>query len=169
LPKEVSFLRGVKMDEKTGECQPAITAETLMTTKVHCVTAEMKVSEAIGLLLTHRIRGAPVVDTLRKVISEITEADLLKLATKGLNKTVGTCLESLPSFADLDTLKRTAPFAHLYREFLTKEINRIIIVDDSARLQGIVSRSDILRVLYRPKTEPAVAAVAAKPEKKKTA
>ena len=138
------------MDEKPNELQPQVTAETLMTSKVHSVTTEMKISDAIGILLKNRIHGAPVVDSLKRVISEINEGDLLKLAPKGLNKTVGNHLESLPSFAQLDTAKRTAPFAHLYREFLTKEINRIIIVDDNKQLQGLVSRSDILKILYRP-------------------
>ncbi len=121
-----------------------------MTTKIHSITTEMKISEAIGLLLTNRIRGAPVVDSLKKVISEISEGDLLRLAPRGLNKTIGSCLDSLPSFEKLDTAKRSAPFAQLYREFLNKDIYRIIIVDDSRQLQGLVSRSDILRVLYRP-------------------
>lgn len=138
------------MDDKMTAPSAAITAETLMTVKIHCVTPEMKISEAIGLLLTHRIHGAPVVDSLKKVISEINEADLLKLATKGLNRTVGACLESLPTLKQLDTFKRHTPFAQIYREFLTKDLNRIFIIDDIDRLQGLISRSDILRVLYRP-------------------
>ncbi len=142
------------MDEKHNELQPAVTAESLMTNKVHSITTEMKISEAIGLLLKNRIHGAPVVDSLKRVISEINEGDLLKLAPKGLSKSVGSYLETLPTFAQLDTAKRSAPFAYLYREFLTKEIDRIIIVDDNKQLQGLVSRSDILRILYRPVTEP---------------
>ena len=149
MSKQHSLDRGVfQMDDKFVSLPAAITAETLMTTKVHCVTPEMKVSEAIGLLLSHRIHGAPVVDSLKKVISEINESDLLKLATKGLNRTIGACLESLPKFQQLDIFKRQAPFAQIYREFLTKDFNRIIIVDDIDRLQGLISRSDILRVLY---------------------
>ena len=89
-------------------------------------------------------------DSLKKVISEISEGDLLRLAPKGLSKTIGACLDTLPSFEKLDTAKRSAPFAQLYREFLSKDIYRIIIVDDNGQLQGLVSRSDILRVLYRP-------------------
>lgn len=114
----------------------------------------MTISRAIGILLSHRIRGAPVVDTLNKVISEVTESDLMKLAaTKGLNKTIATCLDSLPTFESLVTCKKITPFSALYREFLTKPIQRIVIVDNNGRLQGSVSRSDILRLLYKPNKE----------------
>jgi CBS domain-containing protein len=143
-----------KMTETPGGAQPQIIAETIMTAKVHCITPEMTISQAIGVLLSHRIRGAPVVDTLTKVISEITEADLMKLAaTKGLNKTIATCLDSLPTFDSLITFKRTTPFSTLYREFLTHPVHRIVIVDNNGRLQGLISRSDILRLLYRPNEE----------------
>ena len=150
LKSKSNSFGGNRLDTKTNDSQQAITAETLMTIKVHCITTEMKISDAIGLLLTHRIHGAPVVDSLKKVISEISEGDLLRLAPKGLNKTIGACLDSLPTFAKLETVKRGAPFAQLYREFLSKDIYRIIVVDDNGQLQGLVSRSDILRVLYRP-------------------
>lgn len=143
------------MSEHPTASQPVINAENIMTVKIHCITPEMTISQAIGVLLSHRIRGAPVVDTLTKVISEVTEADLMKLAaTKGLTKTIGTCLDSLPTFESLITWKRTTPFSTLYREFLSHPIHRIIIVDNNGRLQGLISRSDILRILYKPKEEP---------------
>lgn len=142
------------MSEKLGESQPSLTAENLMTTKIQCVTTEMTISDCIGMMLTHRIRGAPVVDTSKRVISEITEADLLKLAaTKGLTKTVGNCLSSLPTLRQMKTLKKNASFSQIYKEFLGQPVNRIIIIDDTEKLQGIVSRSDILRILFRPKEE----------------
>lgn len=142
------------MNENSTSAQPSINAETIMTVKIHCITPEMTISQAIGILLSHRIRGAPVVDTLKKVISEITEADLMKLAaTKGLSKTIAMCLDALPTFESLVTCKKTTPFSDLYREFLTKPIQRIVIVDNNGRLQGSVSRSDILRLLYKPNEE----------------
>src|SRR3989344_8743277 len=119
-PKRVKQTKAkwrLKMNENHTGTQPSILAETIMTKKIHCITPEMTISQAIGVLLTHRIRGAPVVDTLTKVISEITEADLMKLAaTKGLNKTIATCLDTLPTFDSLVTLNKTTPFSALYRE-----------------------------------------------------
>jgi CBS-domain-containing membrane protein len=147
-------MKGTDVSEKINESHHQVTADTLMTTKVYSVTSEMTISQAIGLLLIHRVRGAPVVDTLTKVMSVITEADLMKLAvSKGLSKTVGSCLEDLPKFENLVTAKKTAPFSTLYREFLTNSVQRIIVVDDTRRLLGLVCRSDILKLLYSPKNE----------------
>lgn len=85
-------------------------------------------------------------------------------ATKGLTSTIGTILKDLPQTKKLITIKRDAPFAELYRKLIGSPVHRIIVVDDNGRLQGLVSRSTVLKVLYGPDEEKASV-----PEKKRTA
>lgn len=128
---------------------PNLTVESLMITDVKCITVDMTVRDAIGLLLKNKISGSPVLDSVKKVISIVSQGDLMKLAaTKGLTSTIGTNLQTLPKTDKLITLKRDVPFAEVYRKFLSTPVHRIIIVDDNGRLQGLVSRSTVLRVLY---------------------
>lgn len=130
---------------------PKIKAEDIMTADVQCITLEMTIHDSIKLLLDHSIRGAPVVDATQKVISVITEGDLLRLASSfGLSKSVGQCLLDLVHVDELITSKREASFAEVYKKFLQTSVYRIIIVDDAGKIQGLVSRSNVLKILYGP-------------------
>jgi predicted transcriptional regulator len=151
--KNVSCAKETCLESKA---HVSVTVESIMTTKVHCVRVDMTVQEAIGLLLSHRIHGAPVVDTVMKVLTVITEGDLLRLAAKkGLTKTIGQCLDSLPETDDVVTLKKSASFTDLYKTFLNGVAARVIITDDTGRIQGVVSQIDVLKLLYGPKSEAA--------------
>jgi CBS-domain-containing membrane protein len=127
---------------------PAILVEQIMTSDVHCVLTDMTVRDAIQLLLQHRIAGAPVIDSNKKVMSVVSEGNLLKLAsTVGMSKTIYQCLIKLTKTDKLITLQKKDTFMSVYRKFLTTQVHRIIVVDDRGRLEGIVSRSDVLRII----------------------
>jgi CBS domain-containing protein len=127
---------------------PILTVAEIMTTVIHTVNPEMTVREAIALLLEHKISGAPVCDSGRKVMSVVSEGDLLKLAAGvGMEKTIFQCMSKLKKTAELLTVGEKDSFAALYKLFLTHSVHRIIVVDQMGRLDGLVSRSNILRVL----------------------
>ena len=130
---------------------PHISVESMMTAKVQKIVPTMTVRDAIKVLITYKISGAPVVDDFGKVLSVVSEGVLLKLAaSQGLDKTINLCLKSLPRADQLITLKKTSTFAEAYSIFLARSVHRIIIVDGNGKLQGILSRSNILRVLSSP-------------------
>ena len=119
-----------------------------MTANVQCVTLDMTVKQAITVLTTNKISGAPVVDNSQKVISVISEGSLLKLAAaKFLDKSIASCLSHLPKTESIISLSSSSTFIEAYRLFLTNPVHRIIIADSNGRLQGIVSRSNVLRIL----------------------
>ena len=130
--------------------------EAFMTVDVFTVSLEMTVRAATQLMTEKHISGAPVVDTMGKVITVISEGDLLKLSAAGmLEKPVATCLSKLVKTDKLITLTRGADFKDAYKLFLANSVHRIIIIDGSGKLQGIVSRSNILRLLVEGKKEEA--------------
>lgn len=156
------------MSEKT-KAKSEIAMEDIMTRDVRCITPEMTVQETIQLLVTHRISGAPVVDKFKKVISVVSEGDLLKLAAyEGVSKKMACCLERLPRTESLMTLTKTATFKDAYKMFLTKSVHRIIITDANGHIQGIVSRSNVLRILAEA-AEPSQAQAAEKSGDEKAA
>jgi predicted transcriptional regulator len=137
---------------------PKITAETIMTPEVFTVGLDMTVRAAIQMLLAKKISGAPVTDKNNHLISVASEGDLLKLAASvGLDKTIAACLPKLVQHEKLVTIKRTEVFANIYRIFLTHPVHRIIVIDDKGALQGIVSRSNVLKTLIQSTAKPAVA------------
>ncbi len=122
--------------------------DAIMPPQTYSVSLGMSVKEAISLLLEKKIGGAPVVDLSNVVVSIATEGDLLKLAaTVGLEAKIVSCLNHLAKPEKLVTANRQIPFIDLYRLFLTSKVHRVLIVDMNMKLQGIVSRSTILRVL----------------------
>lgn len=129
---------------------PAVTVATIMRTQVHCVTTDMTVREAIEVLLTHSISGAPVVDNGKKAMSVVSQGDLLKLAaTVGLDKSIFQCMMKLIKTDKLLTIEKTVPFTVVYKKFLTNPVHRFIVVDAMGRVEGIVSRSSVLRMLVK--------------------
>lgn len=134
---------------------PAVTVATIMRTHVHCVTTDMTVREAIEVLLVNSISGAPVVDNGKKAMSVVSQGDLLKLAaTVGLDKTIFQCMMKLIKTDKLLTIDKTVPFPTVYKKFLTNPVHRFIVVDSMGRVEGIVSRSSVLKMLVKP-PEPA--------------
>src|SRR5262245_48536542 len=127
---------------------PVLLVESIMTDNVKCVLTSMTVREAIQLLTTNKISGAPIVDNKQIVLSVISEGNLLKLAAgSGLETTIANCMTKLPAASKLITAKKSDTFRDIYRVFLTHPVHRVIVVDDMGKLQGIVSRSNLLRLL----------------------
>lgn len=122
--------------------------EAFMTSKVYSVSVDTSVREAISLITSKSISGAPVLDHSKKLVTVVSEGDLLRLAASGmLEKRIGQCLGQLKSTKEILTLRRQDTFADAYRVFLRQSVHRIIIVDSSNNLQGIVSRSNVLKLL----------------------
>ena len=133
---------------------PPVTVAAIMTSKVRSVSTEMTVREGILLIVKNKISGAPVVDSAQKVMSVLSEGDLLRLAASvGLDKTIFQCMTRLTKKDKLLTIKKTDLFSEAYKMFLNHPVHRLIVVDDMGRLEGIVSRSNVLRVLANPGSE----------------
>ena len=128
---------------------PEVKVEAIMTKSVFAVTQNMTVRDAIVLLTSHKISGAPVVDSMNKVVSVMTEGDALKMAAVpgGMDKTIAKCMDQLCKQDNLVTAKASDSFAEVYKLFLHHAFHRVIIVDSNGKLHGVVSRSNVLRLL----------------------
>lgn len=127
---------------------PTLNVGTMMTATVLTITPAMTIRESIKLILTNKISGAPVIDNNKKVMTVVSEGDLLRLAAgSGLDKTIFQCMTKLTKMDKLLTVCKTDSFAEAYKKFLANTVHRLIVVDDIGRLEGIVTRSTILRVL----------------------
>jgi predicted transcriptional regulator len=136
------------MSKEVASARAPIRAETFMTADVFSVQPSMTIRAAIKLLLTNRISGAPVVDQNSVAMSVISEGDLLKLAARfGLETPIAKCLEHLVKTDKLVTVARTAPFSEIYKLFLARSIHRILVIDQRGKLLGLISRSNVLKLL----------------------
>lgn len=124
----------------------ALRVEEMMTIDVVAVTPVMTLKEVVKLFLERRISGAPIIDQNGNVISVISQTDLIQfIALDGMAGQVNQYLKKLPKTENVVSVRKTDLFRDVFKEFLIKPVRRIIVVDDNGRLQGIVSKSNLLR------------------------
>jgi len=136
----------------------------VMTTSVVTVDRITPYKEIARLLTEHRISGLPVLKMGREVVGVVTEADLLAAEDKvqrrlhaatrrpwrrrrqqHLGLTAGE-LMTAPAI----TIGPHATIPAAARLMNAQHIRRLPVVDEKARLVGVVSRRDLLSVFLRP-------------------
>lgn len=141
--------------------------ENLMTRNVITVSRDTPLAEAAQLLVKHRISGLPVVDAEQRLVGVITEADFLRamgVPTAQPTHSLWQTLENL--FAhQTDIREPTGTVADLMVENVISvrpeqtlhdvldimkhnRIKRVIVADQDGRVQGMITRSDLVRVFF---------------------
>lgn len=122
-----------------------VKARDIMTAPVITAREDMRLTEALSLLLRWHISGLPVVDDEQHVVGIISEHDLVNLAMDGnaADTTVGEVMTR-----QVVAFPPEAPIADIARCFSAQRLRRVPIVENG-KLVGIVSRRDILRELLR--------------------
>ncbi len=142
----------------------------IMTREVFSVLPETPVSEVARVLVRYNVSGVPVVDNGR-VIGIVTEEDLVMrdamidmphffgifesvfyLAEKRhefdeeMHKVLATQARDLMSNKVL-MINQTATVQELATLMIKKEVNPVPVLDNAGNLVGIVSRSDLVRLM----------------------
>jgi CBS domain-containing protein len=123
-------------------------AKDIMTTELILGHPEMTIEEAIKTLVNNRITGMPVVDDERHIVGVVSEYDIIK------------SIDSIDTDRPLD-LTRRIDFSHkvtqitedtsltdILKLFIERKIRRLPVVNQKAQLVGIITRRDIMRVLF---------------------
>ncbi|MDU2293452.1 MAG: CBS domain-containing protein [Clostridiales bacterium] len=145
-------------------------AKDIMTRDVITIRPEIDLKEAATVFVEHNISGAPVVDRNNRLVGILTEGDLVKqqkplqkplylmfldsafpINYKNMKSEVealtATTVSELMTPYPL-TLPEYADISEVAQLMLTKQVNRIPIVNEEDELLGIVTRQDIIRATY---------------------
>lgn len=123
-----------------------IKVSEIMIAPVKTMEMTLTVKEAISFLVNNKISGAPLVSREGDLISVVSEMDLMKLGVlEGMQAVLWENIDSLPRRDKLITIKPEASFAELFKLFLENNIRRVIVIDDSKKIVGIVARRDIIK------------------------
>lgn len=118
----------------------------IMISPVKSIDMMMSVKDAIQFLIANKISGAPLVNKQGELVSIISEMDLMKIGVlEGIDAILWENLDSLQRRDKLITIKPDAMFAELFKLFLENNIRRVIVLDESKNIVGIVSRRDIIK------------------------
>ena len=124
-----------------------LTASDIMTTDVVAFRGDTEVVDAVQQLLDRGYSGAPVVDDAGRLIGMFTERDcLFFLAARAYHEeprgTVQNCMQRKVFAVTPDTdMFRLTYLMH------DKPYRRIPVIDDDAKLVGLVARRDVMRTL----------------------
>jgi CBS domain-containing protein len=121
-----------------------------MTRRLVTLRPDMRAFDAAGLLLKHKISGAPVTDGDGKLLGLLSEFDCLRAVATAEYDLDNR--DSIVTVSDLMTpvSHSVSPDLDLFgiaQKFVTLRVRRLPVLEDG-RLVGQVSRRDALRAAY---------------------
>ena len=113
----------------------AKTAKDIMTTDLITTTSSATVAQVARVLVRNKISGMPVVEE-GTAIGVISEADIL---TADGNTTIDWVMSS-----DVVSVRPDTPMAEIADILKAQHIKRVLVIEESCTLVGIVSRADVI-------------------------
>lgn len=112
----------------------------IMSRDPHVVAPEATLAEAARLFYLHRIHGLPVVDGSKQLVGLVSPTDLLRVL-----KAPGATVESLAA-GHVVPIHQDTPLAVAWATMRLTRNNALPVMDDDARLVGIVADSDLFKL-----------------------
>ncbi|WP_030748790.1 CBS domain-containing protein [Streptomyces griseus] len=143
------------------------TVADVMTKKVVAVRPDTSFKEIVAAMERWKVTALPVLEGEGRVVGVVSEADLLlkeefhdhRLGmVEQLRRRDATAKAGSDRAADLMTgpavtVRPEAPLPRAARLMATHRVKRLPVVDADGVVQGVVSRSDLLKVFLRPDEE----------------
>ena len=117
-----------------------------MDTKVHTLTPEIAMLDAVSFLLDRGVTGAPVLDEAGALVGIITEKDCLKLLATGSDNDVPRGVVADYMTRDVTHIPPDMNIYFAAGMFLNNVVRRFPVVKDG-KLVGAITRFDILRAI----------------------
>lgn len=109
------------------------------------INKNMTVREVAKLFLEHKISGAPVIDDDNNIIGIITDQNLIYAIANNLEN------EPIEKIMDRNIIKvcESDDIYNIIRLFSILDTDRFIVVNDKDKIIGIITRTDIVKNLYK--------------------
>ncbi|MFJ6054328.1 CBS domain-containing protein [Streptomyces sp. NPDC092307] len=140
------------------------TVSDVMTHTAIAIGREASYKEIVELMHQWKVSAVPVLEGEGRVVGVVSEADLLPKEEfrrtaptlpdqlEEASKAAGVLAEELMSSPAI-TVHPDAPVAEAARIMALRHVKRLPVVNALGMLEGVVSRSDLLKVFLRPDEE----------------
>jgi len=122
-----------------------LTVSDIMTKRVITLKPYHSLSDSVTLIAKHSFRHFAVVDGYR-LVGVVSDRDILRVLARAKDWQNTTVSQFM--MRDLVTVQPNTLISVAVREMLSKKINCLPVVDDRGDLQGIVTSTDLLSILY---------------------
>ena len=124
------------------------TARDIMSSRLIVAKEGMNVEDALKLLVNNKITGLPVVNQSGQMVGIISEYDII--ARVGRKHTVDpeSFKDSLPYTKIVEAVSEDTSLEDILDRFIKAKCRRLPVLDKDGRLVGIISRRDVMKVLY---------------------
>jgi CBS domain-containing protein len=129
-----------------------LTAADIMTAPAITVRDDAKLAEAARLMADKHLKRLPVVDAQGRLVGLVSRLDVLE--TVAATMQVGETFPALPAgsprtagdvmFRDVPTVGPDAPLNEVLNKLVATPLRRVVVVDDTRHVKGIVVDADLL-------------------------
>lgn len=123
-------------------------ARDIMSSKLIVAKEDMSMEDALKLLVNNRVTGMPVVNGRGEMVGIVSEYDII--ASVGRQKKVApeAFKVELPYTRQVEAVNEDTSLEDILDRFISAKCRRLPVVDKGGRLVGIISRRDVMKVLY---------------------
>ncbi len=118
---------------------PRIKIKDITTTSIKTLTPTTPVKVAAEIINEGHIRGAPVLEG-KNIVGMVSTVDITAAVAKGKENMKTSDIMS----TTITTIKEDAPIIEAIELTETKNVSRLLVVDEKGELKGVVTRTDIL-------------------------
>lgn len=124
------------------------TAKDIMSTKLIVAKEGMNIEDAVKLLVNNKITGLPVVDGDGRMVGILSEYDII--AKVGKEKIIESDMfkKMVPFTKKVESVGEGTSLQDILDRFINLKCRRLPVLDKDNRLVGIISRRDVMKVLY---------------------
>jgi len=124
------------------------TAKDIMSTKLIVAKEGMNIEDAVKLLVNNKITGLPVVDKEGKMVGILSEYDIIAQVGKEKNLDSSLFKNEVPFTKKVEFVSESTSLQEILDRFIVLKCRRLPVLDQENRLVGIISRRDVMKVLY---------------------
>ena len=140
---DIYKLRDQLIDVLKDNVRPALVAEDIMSYPVLTVKAEVSIEKATEEVEYSYYMNYPVINNKDEIIGWVPKKKIYEFYDRG-EKSIP--IKGIMNH-DLIFVKKNTPFRELEETFLRGKVS-IIIVGDKKKMHGVISPSDIIRILH---------------------